>query len=237
MRTIHLVGNGEKPNISYLLSQAQYHVIPGKPIRGENIDMYNRGYKFWKDIWWNIYNKQNSLDEFSREDFQRQDCIGILTSGDEFLGMSLHSYHNIRHLPSLESHYFKFYNGEFIDHLKQMGAEVLLSFEYFTLNPSYVGAGLSKVVMSLGQKVFLSSGADALIAPARTDNPTFSSSIAMGFKAFGEEVFTRNFPVNLIYCTPDSVREIADTGKREFVDKLWQLRVDSVWGSKLKEVA
>jgi hypothetical protein len=223
---LKLVGSNPNPKIEDL----EYVIIPGKGFLDSDAKIHDQAYLYWKSFWSDVYAQAGSPESFCPDDFLRQDLITMLKRGDEVIALHLYSTFYINQIAPHDHRYFKFYPPSFFEFMRQKGANHVISFEFLTVDPgwrkSICGVSLAEVLASCGIHCMKALGADAAIAPARSDNKVNEMAYRIGFDCFQADVVKRNFKVDLIVCFSERGRSHPDSEIKRLADHFWENRKD-----------
>ncbi len=221
---------------SILTRSFKYYEVSGNSFFATaELDLNNRIYRFWKDFWIAVLKNNGTSHEPDPDDYVRQDYIGAIEHGDEFVALHAHSFFDLRHLAPRDHSYFKrYYSLDFIERLTKEGNPRVMSMELYSVRPEWrtsrVGVSLASVMIALGLRLARECGAHAAIGIARKDVGMDKLVFEQGAVPFGETVDIHNTPCTPIVFRSEAMREHPDPNVRLLTKQFWKNRINgSTW--------
>jgi len=210
-------------------------IFPGN-MTGINSPEHAQVYDAWKNFWTKIYSDAGSLQSFVFDDFRRQDFVVSIFQNDIPVAYILHTLFDLEKTCDLDHRYFQFYPQEFLSYLKNEKIKIIQSFEFYTVERNKTQKSLGKpiadILLGCAMKVFLSSQAQAAIAPARKDVKVVELAGRWGWKSIIKDVVKRNFTCDLICVTPSQAHPHPRPQVNSVVEELWNTR--EVFGNTIQ---
>jgi hypothetical protein len=215
------------------LRNLEYLIIPGKcraDASQEEINLNNQSFEFWRSFWADIYGKAGSPESLVCDDFLRQEMITVIRHEKKIIGLHLYSFFNLEQQAINRHRYFQFYPENFFQYLRQRDAKEVMSLEFLTIDSAWrksvIGVSLAEVLIACATKCIRSQGADAGIAPARTDNKVNEMAYNQGYECFQAGITKRNFQVDLIVGFKNQLKLTPNPEVNALADRFWQERTD-----------
>jgi hypothetical protein len=215
------------------LKNLDYSIIAGKAQRHASqaeIDLNNQAFEFWRTFWAKVYGDAGSPESLVCDDFLRQEMVTIIRHEKKIVGLHLYSFFNLEQQAIKLHRYFQFYPEKFFEYLRQTDVKEVMSLEFLTIDPewrkSVTGVSLAEVLIACATKCIHSHGADAGIAPARTDNKVNQMAYHQGYECFQAGITKRNFQVDLIVGFKDQLKATPNPEVNSLADKFWRERND-----------
>lgn len=216
--------------VSDARSPYQYYLLPSATPPRELIDVHNKVYHFWKDMWVEVLGQLKADASHLDDDFLRQDFVAAICNDSGVAAVHLYSFFSLDADASRQHRYLAGnYPAEYFEKLIAMGIRTVMSMEYLTVNPAWrkrkadvhIGAALG----GLGLEVMKYYGIDAAIAPARRDHKVHLMAYSQGGDCILENVVNHNVACDLIAIRREKVVPSPDRAVDVLQAELWRGRV------------
>jgi hypothetical protein len=210
-----------------------YVILSGRFCKAEQLPIYQSAFEFWFKNWSMVYAELAANKGPNPDDFFRQDFIPVILHEGKIVAIHLYSLYDVRMRCGFEHSYLKYnFNEVFFSDCQRWGIGKMMSMESLFVDANYrkskTGVQLSEVLISLGQKVFAElTDADAIFAPARSDNKVAQTCNRLGFDSVQKNIILNNVPVDFIFCRRPQIRNAEDE-VRFFVESLWERKGNEV---------
>jgi hypothetical protein len=210
----------------------QYFILPGKPLNNsECLVFYRKCYSHWKTFWTDFFTKSNTLASFQKDDFLRQDFIGVLAnSSGEIINILMHSVYDIRLESCLDAKYFNYYTPDFFASLRQSEVITTMSFEYLTSNPmrprNLSRRPYAEMTCFLGTEILKQLGIHSGVAAARKDVGVVDITRKMGWREIVPDLQLHGCPVSLTAGLLPELNTHPDARIADTISQLWEERID-----------
>jgi len=212
----------------------QLHLFAPKTDRYSSFqDLNNQCFELWKETWSNLYRKAKSESAFKIDDYYRQDFVSTLVYDNQVAALWLNTSFSLGNLAAREHSYFKFYDDDVINWLRNRKIEDVLSVEFLTANPKLLRAhrafAFIKAVGPINSQILQNSPQQAMIATARTDVPAARVGYDVGWECVKGNTLQRGFPCDLVVCPKTSIQPHPDQEVQSFAEQVWANRIDSIF--------
>ena len=215
------------------LNKMQYVVLPGKFYSDSPfIELQNKVYKFWKNIWKDVFTEVGSPNSLVPDDFLRQDLISTILYDNEVIACHLYTLFNIDQDVTLDHRYFSIFPNDVIDMFKKRNAKQLMSIEFLTVHPEWrktsgLGMSFGFVMRELTARIINQSGTDVAVAPARKQNKVDELAYKFGFECLKQNVSRGNLHCDLIGLYPENAKFSENQNVLNVANFLWSNKIDS----------
>ncbi len=210
-----------------LASSLRYALVPGRFAPDGALELYQALFEFWHQNWSQVYKDLGTNKRPCADDFLRQDWIAALLHEQEVVAIHNYHHYDLRcpcHLKAsyLEQNFTPFFWSQ----VKAKGLSQVMSMEALFVSPAWrkahTGVSLAGVIIALGQRLFiLQSPAQALVAPARKDNPTSALAQAMGFEIIQADHPLNNVKVDLLLGQREGLKPPPCNKVSQLTESLW----------------
>lgn len=221
--------------MSYGLKQLEYHLLPGKVIKGsqDTLHLYNLAYSYWKTFWSAVLKDLGSHDAINPDDFIRQDFVACLfePKAQKIVSLHLYTLFDIRSIAASEHSYISHnYSKNLIQDLRNKGITSLISFEYMTVDPEWrkskLGYSLVPMMTGLGLNILKDFDIHAAIAPARKDVRANEAAYHFGFRCLEAGITKHNVPCDIVLGINGEIRPSFESKTRDLIENFWIKKFD-----------
>lgn len=211
----------------------QYHILPGRhePYLLASTTLMDQSFVFWQNAWNKILEDNKTTSKINDDDFLRQAYIAVFTYQDEIIGMHCYSKFDLLRQATRQHSYFKkFYPPQFWQILDCRKTRHILTMEYLTIAPAWrgkrLGPPLGLVMASLGCKIALDVGTDAILSVARSDVGATSYMEQMGGTVLIGNLDIYNTPCDIMAIYQEATTIPTTSGISEAVAYYWDHKDD-----------
>jgi len=212
------------------LKEISCTLLPGKYASGVAVPgLYNHVYRYWRQVWGEIFTRAGSPASLNVENFLRQNVIIALHREEDVIGIVCACFFNLSAESTFDHAYLKTFPDETVRILRDQGSGLYTTYEYISIRPGFrkseIGISLSDVLLGLCEKVFTFS--DAKIALATAVRP---AKIAEVLKIFGwievGSISKYGLDCVLLRSTPQGRRDHEDHAVSSLIEHYWKNKTD-----------
>lgn len=212
--------------MSVKFSELSYEILAGRsPFYQNEASARNEIFRAWLQLWSEVYKNADAGFKLKPEEFLRQHLVTCIRHKGKPAAIHLYTFFDLSCEASLSSHYFEFFNPMYLNTIKDRGARVAMSMEYYTVLPEFrkseVGLSLGSTILQLGTWLFNSTHADVIVAPARKDVKADRAAYDVGFECIQANTIQRGFPCDLVALFHNGQKDSADESVVELSKALW----------------
>lgn len=154
------------------MNDFQFVLCPGSNPDKSKLEIYNRIYDCWFDVWSKAFSELNVNKKIYSDAFSRQDFVGALLFREEPVAMSLFRYADFKCLNSCTDSYFQNWTSSDIEQLTSRGSNILVC-SYFTVHERVrqckVGVSVKDLLVGISIETFKNLAADGMTGAVRVD--------------------------------------------------------------------
>jgi hypothetical protein len=214
------------------LNKMQYVVLPGKFYSDSPfIELQNKVYRFWKNIWKDVFTEVGSPNSLVPDDFLRQDMISAILYDNEVIACHLYTLFNIDQDVTRDHRYFSIFTPDVMEVFKERQAKHLMSIEFLTVHPEWrktsaLGFPFGLAMCEVTTRMIVKINPDAAVAPARKQNKVDEVAYSLGFECLKKNVNRGNLDCDLIALFPKNAKFSKDPLIEQVVTHLWTHRIE-----------
>jgi hypothetical protein len=179
-----------------------YHVFRprGRDASGVAPAIREAAYEHWHDVWSRTLFELDGAECTYSDDFTRQDEVGALFHGDEFVGLTAHRRVDLRVRADREDSYFRAWPAEAVDAAIRLGPVVCIG-SHLTVTPVFRHAtpySVKHLLLALAIERFLASDAMAMVGTLRVDRGMHTAGAILGFRPLASRVVHHGVDVELV---------------------------------------
>lgn len=213
--------------------QLRYTLLPATDPPENFVELHNKTYKFWKNLWQDVFKTLNFQGADLNQDFTRQDIVAVLHTDSEVAAVHLYTFFSLSADASKEHGYFlNNYPEPYQTKLREKGAQKVMTLEYMSVNPAWRKRNkdrkihIGAILVGLALKIVEAGAADAAIAPARRDFKVNEIPYQFGGDCIAAEVVNHNVSCDLIACFRGRMKPHPDPRINAAIERLWRERRD-----------
>ncbi len=199
------------------MENLKYIIVSENVKNVKEIELLQKAYSLWKEIWQPILK-----DKFTADAFSRQKYYCLLLDSDNVVAMTFSSTFNIKLDSTWDHSYFKNFTDNTRDLLVKANIENMSTYESLTVHPSYRKKNISSLMIKLGAMFFQSNQIGHLICPAMRINGVNNLCKNIGFEVLSPDTKYKGHSIDLLYISNNT--EIKSTMPLFY--KLWKSRLD-----------
>lgn len=211
------------------LDRFQYYLLPSANPPVEHLEVHNKAFTLWMDIWKEVFKGLGFDDSKLEDDFIRQDLIACICDGDQPVALHLFTFFSLDSKAARSHAYMKQFPEIFFEKLKRKNIRNVMSIEYMTVHPEWrkgkLPVHLGSVLAGLTFNVMKLYGLDACIAPARRDFKVHELAYLYGGEPIISNVLSHNVPCDFLACINGKILEHPSEEVRGAIGQLWSGRV------------
>lgn len=185
------------------LSEIRYHVIYNNDdLSSEALALKDKIFSYWKKSWEGIYLQLKTNETLDINDFKNCSRITYLSHGDQIIGLHIHTDYQEHQFKT--ENYFKLFNQECLEQLKNKKVKIVQALKYLWVDPAWskkkTGVNFAAIISSLSMNFQKQEHLDATTAVARIDVKVDEIAHNLGFEKLSNPAIMHNVPVSLMAC-------------------------------------
>lgn len=220
--------------MSEQIRDLQYYLLSARKPLPEQIELHDKVFQFWMNIWKPTLAELNYPDSHLHEDFIRQDLISCICHKDQVVGVLLFSFYSLGAQAIMDFRYMKDnFNDLYFNKIKQFGVKSVMSMQYLAVHADWRGRRnpaappITTLLTGLANNVRDLYDIDAGIAPARRDYDSGGACLTLGGDCIIESLISHNVDCYLVANIKGRTHSHPDLNIQKQVDQLWSSRIDS----------
>ncbi len=202
------------------------------PKSNPHLPLHNQIFEAWRKIWSDTFVKSGSPSGNWLGDFIKHDLlVGILSPENEVVAVHMYTFHNLKSLGSRAGEYLSIYSADSLAKLEFEDLDYCMSAEYLGVaekwRRSKLGFSFSDVLLWLSVRLAEESGIDAVIGtPIKLSNSHKNCEL-LGCHYLESRIFKYGYELAAMYLPLEEAKAHPDPLVNEFVEYLWQTRIDT----------
>ncbi len=203
---------------------------PRKPPLLKQQDIYYGAYFLWKKVWLDTFKELEGQNQIFSDDFYRQNEAYAIFYQNDCVGITMHSFLDLKNPVHRDLKYFKAYPEGSIEAIENINVRHVLISNQTAVDSkyrkTYTGIAFGDVLIGLTVKRLMHSQCDAFIAYTNNSKKVQEICYRFGAQPIVKGHSQHNVEVDIVCIKKDSASQSSLTEVNQLIDFLWdkQLR-------------
>lgn len=197
------------------------------PPKGE-LEAYKKSYSLWKRVWAETFHELEGKSTIYSDDFFRQDEAFVVFHHDECVGITMHSFLDLKNPVHRDLRYFKAYPPGSVEDIEQLDVRHVLISNQTAVDPrfrkSLTQISFGEVLIGLSVKRLIELGLDAFIAYTNNSKKVQEICYRFGARPIVKGHSQHNVEVDIVCLKKENACESPIRDIRQTIDFLWNSR-------------
>lgn len=200
------------------------------PLKGE-LETYKKSYSLWKRVWADTFHELEGKTTIYSDDFFRQDEAFVVFHQDECVGITMHSFLDLKNPVHRDLRYFKAYPPGSIENIEQLNVRQVLISNQTAVDPRFRKSlsqiSFGEVLIGLSVKRLVELELDAFIAYTNNSKKVQDICYRFGAQPIVKGHSQHNVEVDIVCLTKENACESPIKDIKQTIDFLWNSRFSS----------
>lgn len=207
------------------LEKLQLVILPGKCVSERYLDIYQKGFRFWKKQWLPIYKRlDRNFNEIS-DAFTRQAENIFLFHNSEAVALFCMDTFNLRFSAHMEHSYFKAYPKDLVESLRLNNVHNFIVANQLAVSKEYRGGTLAELLIGLTIKRMQESSYNYILSYSRNSTKTNEMAYRWGCTPLLSNQQAHGESADFVLIDKGSLDKYRQHPLAEKIELLWKNRI------------